>query len=193
MNNFLDEIIIASTATSLEPDVVQALVEQESNYNPWAWNPEQRYRYFWDVKKNKPFRTITDIESSNEFPPHDFPTVLGDNDQEWWAQQSSWGLMQVMGAVAREQGYMEPYLTQLVDPATNLRLGCAHLASQFKWSRGLYIGLGGPSAEYRILIAALAAYNGGRKDNSPQQSQPRNKDYALRVIARRDKIKLALK
>src|SRR5687767_808548 len=88
----------------LDPRLLRAQVLQESGGNTWAYNPEQRYRYFWNVKLWKPFREVTDPECSSEFPPVDFPTLAGDRDQEWWAQQASWGLMQVMGAVAREHG-----------------------------------------------------------------------------------------
>ena len=94
--------VAKAAAHGLPPLLITALVEQESAGDPYAWNPEPRYRYLWDVKRNAPFRTPTEAERASEIPPHDFPTLGGDRDQEWWGQQASWGLMQVMGAVARE-------------------------------------------------------------------------------------------
>src|SRR5688572_17064220 len=77
----------------------------ESSDNPYAWNPEPKYRYLWDVRRNKPFRALASYEVDSKVPPSDFFGKSGDRDQEWWAQQASWGLMQVMGAVARERGF----------------------------------------------------------------------------------------
>ncbi|MEM4655267.1 MAG: lytic transglycosylase domain-containing protein [Thermosphaera sp.] len=108
--------------------LVRAIVSVESGGNPWAWNPEPAYRYLWDVRAQKPFRRLTHIEATVKTPPPDFPAIAGDRDQEWWAQQASWGLMQVMGAVARELGFTGPYLTELCDPLLNLELGCLHLS-----------------------------------------------------------------
>jgi hypothetical protein len=152
----------------LSPQLVAALVAVESTGNPWAWNPEPRYRYFWNVSLRSPFRKVTDAEIASETPPADFPALAGDPDQEWWAQQASWGLMQVMGAVAREKGLKLPFLTQLCDPAVNLSIGCQHLRSLMVWSDG------NPTR-------ALAAYNGGKVGNS--MPPYRNASYAIKVLA----------
>lgn len=113
---------------SLPPQLVAAMMEVESGGNPYAWNPEPRYHYLWDVRAHRPFRVLSGAEISSEVPPRDFPCLGGDRDQEWWGQKASWGLMQVMGAVAREVGFAEPYLPRLCDPATGLKHGCLHLA-----------------------------------------------------------------
>lgn len=143
--------IIRSCANlyKLDPLLVQAVVAKESSGNPYAWNPEPRYRYFWDIRKHRPFRTLTDHEVSMKFPPLDFPALAGDSDQEWWAQQASWGLLQVMGAVAREEGFSGPYLPALCDPGLGLDAGCRHLAKQLQWAQG-------------DVAKALSAYNAGR-------------------------------
>jgi len=55
--------------------------------------------------------------------------VVGDRASiltELLGQQTSWGLMQIMGATARERGF-RGWLTELCDPATNLEWGCRHL------------------------------------------------------------------
>lgn len=152
---------------ALDPDVVLALVMVESGQNPWAWNPEPKYRYLWNVKTKAPFRAITAAEGAAEFPPVDFPTIGGDRDQEWWGQQASWGLMQVMGAVARERGFKGIYLPELVNPAVNLAIGCAHLASLVAWAKG-------------DVPQALAAFNGGKGGNGARPF--RNAEYSEKVM-----------
>jgi transglycosylase-like protein with SLT domain len=152
---------------NLLPATVMGLVSVESNGNPWAWNPEPRYRYFWDVRKRAPFRPVSQLELSTEVPPDDFPTLAGDRDQEWWGQQASWGLMQIMGARARENGFVGLYLTELCSPSVNLDLGCHALAQDLRWAGGDY-------------ERALAGYNGGHSGNSTRPF--RNQSYATKVL-----------
>jgi Transglycosylase SLT domain len=161
----LEHIAIAH---GLAPDVVHAICLVESHGRRWAWNPEPKYRYFWDVKRNLPFRRLTDEEVQSEFPPVDFPTLVDDPDQEWWAQQASWGLMQVMGAVAREHGFQEPVLTQLLEAEFGLEFGCRAFKARLKWAKG-------------DVRAALAAYNGGPAGNTPGD-RLRNGGYADKVL-----------
>lgn len=168
------EVELVSARHGLSADLVQAVSTVESSGNRWAWNPEPKYRYFWDVKRKRPFRAVTEAEISSERPPLDFRGLIADHDQEWWAQQASWGLMQVMGAVARERGFAEPYLTQLLDAEYGLELGCRHLAALFAWSRG-------------DLRSALAAYNGGPSGNKPGEPL-RNAEYADKVLAELAKL-----
>lgn len=164
--NFSSEILLATSRFGLDPDLVAAQVQVESNEDPWAWNPEPGYRYLWDVKRWRPFRTLTLQELGDEKPPSDFSSLAGDPDQEWWGQQASWGLMQVMGGVAREKGFRGPYLTMLCDPKTNIALGCQILAELLNWSHG-------------NLDQALSAYNGGKGGNEKEPF--RNIDYARKV------------
>ena len=162
------EIARAATSQGLDPRVVAALIRVESGGNRWAWNPEPAYRYVWNVVTQRPFRALTPEEAARKTPPADFPVLAGDRDQEWWGQQASWGLMQVMGALARERGFRGLYLTELTDPALNLSIGCAHLAGLMRWAEG-------------DLVQALAAYNGGKVGNT--QAPFRNQAYADRVLS----------
>src|SRR5690348_13997974 len=100
----------------LDPALIIAIIWQESAGLQWAYRPEPRYRWFWDVKADKPFRQPTADEIESEVAPADFPSLSGNRNQEWWAQQASWGLMQIMGAAAREQNFKGLYLTELCDP-----------------------------------------------------------------------------
>lgn len=160
------DALAAAERHGLPPDMVLAVITIESSWEPYAWNPEPRYRYLWDVRQRRPFRALTSDEVTSKFPPSDFSTLAGDADQEFWGQQASWGLMQVMGAVAREHGFRGAYLPMLCDPLLNLEYGCKHLAMQYRWARS-------------NITQTLAAYNGGRGGNV--KPPYRNAAYALKV------------
>ena len=149
----------------LEPELVAALVMQESGGKSDAWNPEPRYQWFWDVKTQKPFRRVTQAEVASKFPPADFPCRAGDRDQEWWAQQASWGALQLMGACAREVGCHLEYLPGLCDPAEGLEWGCRWFAKLLS----------------RFGAGAVSAYNAGH----PVPGSP----YEVSVLRWRDKMR----
>jgi soluble lytic murein transglycosylase-like protein len=164
---FQTEINGAAARHGLDPLLVCGVVSIESGFDQYAWNPEPAYRYFWNVRTGTPFRATTPAEVAAKFPPKDFPTIFGDPDQEWWGQSASWGLMQLMGAVAREHGFRGPYLTELCDPIMVLEYGCLHLAGLMAWAKG-------------NSTQALAAYNGGKGGN---EAKPfRNQSYATKVL-----------
>lgn len=138
----------AAVKYALPLDVLVAMVLVESGGNPWAYNPEPHYRYLVDVRTGKPFRPLSVSELASEIPPADFPSFPGvPRDAEWWGQQASWGLLQVMGAVAREAGYRESFLTALCDPWTGLDYGARHLRHQLN--------------RYGNIRDAIVAYNTG--------------------------------
>jgi hypothetical protein len=171
---FQTEITTMSAHHGLDPWLVMGLVSVESAFKQYSWNPEPRYRYFWNVRAHVPFRAVTNTEVANKFPPGDFPTVAGDSDQEWWGQQASWGLMQILGAVAREEGFAGLYLPELCDVTSNLEAGCAHLSKLLLWAKG-------------DVDRALAAYNGGKGGNMAKPYH--NQLYADRVISARSTLK----
>jgi len=159
-------ITTAAQRHGLDPRVVRAQAGIESAWNPWAWNPEPKYRWFWDVRLGRPFRTLDLSEIEREAPPADFHCFAGDPDQEWWGQQASFGILQVMGAVARELGFRGHYLTQLCDLELGLEYGCLKLASELRQTGD--------------IRSALARYNGGAKGNAPG-GPLRNEAYVLKV------------
>lgn len=68
---------------------------------------EPAYRYLWDIRENKPFRKLTSAEAHSATPPEDFPAPENSTAlEEWENQRTSFGVLQVMGAVARELGYI---------------------------------------------------------------------------------------
>ena len=152
---------------NLDHRLVLAIIWKESTGNPWAYRPENAYRWLWDIKKDAPIRELTPAEIVNAAPPGDFAFYAGSAAQEWACQRSSWGLMQIMGATAREQGFRGNYLTELCDPWVNIEYGLKHL-----WNYAFQKG-------NRSTVDALQRYNGGG-----------NKDYAGDVIGKRTVIEV---
>lgn len=77
----------------------------------------------------------------------------------------SFGLMQVMGQVAREQGFDGRYLTELLDPLNAVTQGCKRLKKAMERRSG-------------NVPAALLDYNGGGNANYPDLVIGHYKDYA---------------
>jgi soluble lytic murein transglycosylase-like protein len=130
----------AAATHSLDPALVCAVVEQESAWNPWA----MRYEPVFFGKYVAPLYT------SNKIPA-----------TEAYARGFSWGLMQVMGQVARELGFDALFLSSLCDPEQGLAVGCKVLRKKFDAMAG-------------DTTRALLAWNGGA-----------NSTYAAQVLARR--------
>src|SRR5712692_5955899 len=84
-----------AAAQSLDPALVCAVVEQESAWNPWAI----RYEPLFFAKYVASLYTNNKVSAS-----------------EAYARGFSWGLMQVMGQVARETGFDALFLSTLCDP-----------------------------------------------------------------------------
>jgi soluble lytic murein transglycosylase-like protein len=131
----------AAVRHKLDAVLVCAVCEQESSWNPWAIRYEQAFRIR-------------------------YVAPLGLQATEEIARSISWGLMQVMGEVARESGYSGP-LPELCDPATGLELGCRVLAKK------LAEAAGNPAK-------ALQLWNGGG-----------NPEYAAQVLARQNNYQIA--
>jgi len=106
---------------SLPVACVLAFCQAESSFRPYAikWEPQ----YKWLVGDQ---RTMSRPER--------------------FGQMHSWGLMRVMGGVAREHGFDGPF-TELWDPMIGLRYGMKHLRKY--WAR------------YENWPDTIAAYNAG--------------------------------
>jgi soluble lytic murein transglycosylase-like protein len=130
----------AAAAQSLDPALVCAVVEQESGWNPWAI----RYEPAFFAKYVANLYTNNKISAS-----------------EAYARGFSWGLMQVMGQVARETGFDAAFLSALCDPEQGLATGCKVLRKKFDAMAG-------------DMTRALLAWNGGA-----------NPAYAAQVLARK--------
>jgi soluble lytic murein transglycosylase-like protein len=125
----------AAAKHTLDPALVCAVVEQESDWDTHAIRYEPAFRS----------RYVAPLSLS--------PT-------EEIARSISWGLMQVMGQVAREHGFAGRFLSALCDPPAGLDVGCTVLAAKIAAASG-------------DVARALDLWNGGA-----------NPDYAAQVLAR---------
>lgn len=128
----------AASAHGLDSTLVCAVVEQESAWNPWA----MRYEPAFFTKYVAPLYTNNKISAS-----------------EAYARGFSWGLMQVMGQVARENGFSEAFLSELCDPTEGLDIGCKVLRRKLDsmagdTARGLLAWNGGGNPAYPAQVLA---------------------------------------
>ena len=125
--------------------LVKAIIEVESGGNTYAMRYEDHYR--WLVK---PF---------SQFHWHDGTEKQG--------QKTSWGLMQIMGAVARERGFKGRYLSALTNPEIGIEYGCKHLKWQYD--------------RYSDWQDAISAFNQG-SNRKTSQGRYQNQDYVDMVV-----------
>ena len=112
-------LILMAKATAdrhgLDEALVCAVCEQESSWDTWAsrFEPDFFTKYI-----------------AGPFLAGNLQPGSGKVSQtEAYQRAFSWGLMQVMGQVAREEGFLGPSLVELCDPAVGLDVGCKHLAN----------------------------------------------------------------
>lgn len=151
-------------------DLVLAMIAQESRGRPGAFNPEPRYRWLVDCDNGEP-HPVTDAQARLKTPPADFPHPdCVDVDAEFLGQQASWGLLQVMGAVARERGFHRADFGDLCDPWRGLHYGVLQLVYLRK-----RFGSGDD---------LLATYNGG------PGAKGKNRGYVAAVHGRLEELGL---
>jgi soluble lytic murein transglycosylase-like protein len=130
-------VALARTIASvhgLDSALVCAVVEEESAWDPHAIRYEPGFRASYVAPLNLPCT-------------------------EEIARSISWGLMQVMGQVAREHGFQRPYLSALCESSAGLSFGCIVLAAKLAAaggdvSRGLALWNGGGNPDYAAQVLA---------------------------------------
>ena len=149
----------ALRAYPVEPELLMALVIQESGCNPKARRHEPGYQA----------RYVTGNPRWNK------ARALGWTDE---ALATSWGLTQVLGTTAWALGWHYPPDAEggITDPAANLRLGAKYLKQQLARYRNVYEAL----LAYNGGHGAVLAYRAGNCYNCR---------YADNVLALRDRIK----
>jgi soluble lytic murein transglycosylase-like protein len=133
---------------SLDPQLVCAVVEQESAWNPWA----VRYESGFLSRYVAPLYTAGKLSAT-----------------EAYTRAMSWGLMQVMGQVAREFGFKGTSLSELCDPPAGIEFGCRILSARLARAKG-------------DVPAALLAWNGGADANYPAEVLARKRNYSSRAV-----------
>ena len=103
-------IVGKAIAAGLPPEIVRAMVMQESGGNPWAYRYEAGFyrRYL----EGKPLNYVPNGCSE---------------ETERIGRATSFGLLQTMGETARCNGFRD-WLPKLCDPETGLTIGCIYLA-----------------------------------------------------------------
>jgi soluble lytic murein transglycosylase-like protein len=132
--DFIEYAKKAAKDYGLDPALVCAVVEQESNWNSWAirFEPAFEAKYLEHLNVGATEKTARSI---------------------------SWGLMQLMGENARELGFTGEFLSLLCDPETGLEWGCRHLSVQMtKTSNDVHEALlrwnGGGNLDYPTQVMA---------------------------------------
>lgn len=105
----MEKILVkACSLYQIDPSWGKAIVTAESQWNPYAVRYESSYSYLFEPME---YAKSGLISLSTEIA----------------TQKMSWGLGQVMGALAREQGHTG-VMAELVDPELNLKHMCIRLA-----------------------------------------------------------------
>jgi soluble lytic murein transglycosylase-like protein len=137
--NLIALACVSAERHGLQPALVCAVIEQESSWNCYA----MRFEPAFQMRYVRPL-TLSPTEET--------------------ARSISWGLMQVMGQVAREQGFEGLSLAALCEPAIGLEVGCAVLSGKLTAggediSKGLLLWNGGGDPLYgRKVLAKLNSY-----------------------------------
>ena len=131
-DNVLHHLIELAKEYKLPMNVLVGVTMAESSFKADQTRYEPAYRYLMDVKKDTPFRKLSDSEAHSKTPPKDFPGVEGVTtaEEEWVGQRTSTGPMQIMGAVARELGYKGSFKD--FDDYKSLPYGVKHFSNLYK-------------------------------------------------------------
>ena len=151
--SFLDPV---ENQYKLPKNLLAAIIMKESSWNDNVVRYEPHYAWVCDVKGFA-------------------KRINASQTTEQALQMTSWGLCQIMGAVAREYNY-QGWLTDLLKPEINIRYGGLHLKNFL--------------AKYPAGITdAISSYNQGspRKDQKGQYLNQAYVDSVLSFKAELDK------
>jgi len=113
--------------------LLRAIVAVESAGNIYATRYEHHYRWLYNVREDMPLVIRPDQEPG---PPGFGGPGSVSKWTEYISQKTSWGPMQVMGAVAREYKF-RGYLAGLCSPVAGVHYGCKHLYTlRSRWKTG---------------------------------------------------------
>lgn len=121
----LGMIIVAAQQAQIPPELILAIIEVESNGQPYAARINPTYAY--------------------TMPQARRPAICN-MDTELYMQRTSWGLMQIMGATARSVGF-DGWLPELAEPHVNIQVGVAIIGNLMTRHQKKY-GVAGVIAAY---------------------------------------------
>ena len=149
----------AAETHALWPELVCAIVEQESSWNPWALRYEPAFyeKYIATCLTARPPDVHAPRLGALTSPS------IPDDPTESRARAFSWGLMQVMGQAAREHGFDGASLAALCDPAAGLEIGCRVFAAKLAAAEGnvgraLLLWNGGGNRDYTAAVLVRASH-----------------------------------
>ena len=128
-----DCVLRLSAEHSVSPELIFAFIKKESAFNVLAMRFEQNWKYLFDIET---FAKLNKVSFNTEKS----------------LQSHSWGLMQVMGTVARELGHRGSLLELLI-PDVNLKYGILKYKQLLK--------------KYHTEECAISAYNQGNARRLP--------------------------
>jgi soluble lytic murein transglycosylase-like protein len=132
---FRNEIERAAIENALPASLIAAVIQEESRFDEWATRAEPRY-----LRSRKVRRSAARFARAHRLGPTAF-TELVDRSR-------SYGLMQVMGETAREQGFDPPFLAELYIPHNAIAHGAMLLKRLLK-------------RYHNDTLSAISAYNQG--------------------------------
>ena len=143
----LNLMLRESKVNGIDVRAIAAVAMTESSGNPFVTRYEEHYTWLVDPEK---YAKTNGIQL----------------EQERYFQKTSWGMMQIMGGVAREMGYYGP-LTRLAEPSAGLSWGSKKLALCLR--------------KYGNLTDAVSAYNQGspRKNDDGTYQNKKHVDRFL--------------
>lgn len=151
MTKIYDDILLFfSSSQGLDEKLVKAICIVESGLNTYLTRYEAHWKYTIEIPFfAKEIGTTVDTEKIN--------------------QMTSWGLMQVMGSVAREQGF-DLAMPMLCLPEHGIEMGCKKLASLSK--------------RYLPMQDVIASYNAGHAHKSEVNGKEvyDNQEYVDKVM-----------
>lgn len=139
--------------------LIAAIAKKESGFDTWALRYEPGFfdRYIKDLSRKEVERLAPSVAKG-----------LLSLDTEKRMMATSWGLMQVMGVVARENGFRGRYLSELCEPEIGVAMGIKYLQQKIKSNPDM------PSA--------VAAYNAGSARLKKGSRVFVNQDYVDEVM-----------
>lgn len=152
----LNEIEVEAKRLGLEKELITAVIAVESAGRPYAFRYEPHYRWLLDVQK---FAKMTGVSEESE--------EIG--------QKTSWGLMQIMGGVARELGFKD-LLPELCRPEIGLRFGSQKLKNCLQRYPG-------------DLESGIASYNAGTARKA-ENGKLVNQSYVDKVLRKYKELKV---
>lgn len=121
--------LIKTTADNyrLDPYLVAGIIIQESGGYAYASRFEPKFfkRHYQWLEEGYLLRGVRLVTKLIGLVPREVDATFV---TELHHRASSFGLMQILGSTARENGFVKVSLAELFDPAVNLEVGCKLLA-----------------------------------------------------------------